>query len=538
MLIPRPIASLLASSLASLLASLLPLAVLLFATAARAQSPAEELRRKSAAAAALKKGIELRGEACQQLAKSLSLDASKRLVLLRVADCKRLAGELARAESLVARSVALATSRKPPRPVDEPRAAALARLADEQWALACAQFAQSLRGDVTLEAAQQVVTCQLARGELVEARALLAAVLPTLASQPPPVFRRLQPMINALSAEVDRQQPYLTIVEPPGAAGGGSTLTVDGIPAASGQVLPLDPGSHTVIARSSARTNTFTVSLQPSEKRVLGLAQELEKQASAEFSAGAELLGQACHEIERVANSPLSGAPAIERLASCKRLTGDHTTANALWTTGEAMTAGAGAAPHRAEAAATLHVADENLRQACAHFQASLELDRDLATELAVASCQLREGKLRPAKQRLEQALQPPSPLAAPRDQLGRNQAELARMLLSDVERMQPKIRVEPAPGFQGTITLNRLVIEPNTTIAVDPGHYFVLQIPTRGPRVVHEVVIGERERVVLKHNLRCNALGKSCVDPEKAAKAQQLQKGPVPSSSGGERAP
>lgn len=505
----------------------LALAATLIPIAARAQSPAEELRRKSDAAGVLKKGLELRAEACQQFAKSLALDAGQPLITLRVADCKRLAGELARAEALVARAVSLAnrpSGRKPPKPVDVPRAAALARIAQEQWALACAQFSQSLRGDVTLEAARQVVTCQLARGELVDARALLAAVLPTLAGQPPAVFKRLQPMINALSAEVDRQQPYLTIVEPPGASGGASTLTVDGVPAASGQVIPLDPGTHTVIARSATRANTFTVTLQLSERRVLGLAQELEKQASAEFSAGAELLLQACREIERVANSPLSGAPALERLASCKRLAGDHPAANALWTTAEAMTAAAGPAPHRAELAALLHVADENLRQACARFQASLDLDVDLATELAVDACQLREGKLRPVKQRLEQLLRPPSPLAAPRDQLGRNQAELARMLLADVERMQPKLRVEPAPGFRGTITLNRLPIEPNTTIPVDPGHYFVLQIPTRGPRVVHEIVIGERDRIVLRHNLRCDALGKSCVDPEKLQRAKSAE--------------
>lgn len=491
--------------------------------AAQAPSPAEELRRKAAAAAALKKGLELRTQACEQFAESLGYNGAQRAVLLRLADCKRLAGELTRAAALVEKATGTlrATTKKT---VDEPRAAALSRVADERWAAACNQFAQSLRGDVTLEAAEQVVTCQLARGELSEARALLAAVVPTLATLPPKLAKRQQPIVAALSSEVDRLQPYLTLVSRGGAS---EAFSVDGHPAASGQVLPLDPGEHTVVAHAPDRSSSFTVTLQLSEKRVLSLADELEKRAAAEFAAGAELLAAACKEYERVANSPLAGAPALERLATCKRLGGEHTSADALWASSDAMLAGAVAAPHRAELAASLQVADDNLRKACARFQASLDLDADLAAQLAAAACLIRDGKLRPAKQRLEQLLLPPSPLATPRDALRRNQAQLARMLLADVDRMQPQIRVEPAPGFQGEVTINRFVIEPNTAVVVDPGHYIVLQVPRRGPRVVHELVIGERERVVFKHNLRCNAIGKACVDPEQQRKADAAASSP-----------
>lgn len=511
------------------------LAFAVLAPPASAQNPAEALRRKTDAANALKSGIALRGRACQHFAKSQALDANQPQIALRLAACKRLDGELGRAEALVARAAALAAAKSPPRrAVDEPRAAAMARIAEPLWNQACGLFTQSLQSDVTLDAALHVATCQLvATVKLREARALLAAVMPTLSAQPPPVIKRMQPVLGALLAELDRLQPYLTVVVLPGSS---DTFTIDGVPATSGQPAALDPGPHTVVVRAAearpaagkpaagkpVKSRSFAIALSPSERRTMSLAAEQDKLAAAEFGTGTEHLLQGCGDIERIARTPMAGADALMRLAMCKRLFGLHPDADALWNASDALLTSNLTPPLDAATAQTLRAADLALDKACAHFEASLELDPDVATELAVAGCHLRGGKPRLVRQRLERVLAPPSPLAAPRDQLGRTQAELARALLGDVDRVQPKLRVEPAPGFQGTITVNGMAIEPGATIPMDPGHYIVLQVPRRGPRVVHELVFHDRERIVLKHNLRCNALGKECVDPEKIRRAQQ----------------
>jgi hypothetical protein len=340
--------------------------------------------------------------------------------------------------------------------------------------------------------------------------------LPTLPSQPAVTFKRLQPLLNALLAELDRLQPFLTVVVVPAS---GETFTVDGEPGTSGQPLPLDPGPHTVaVSGGGAKPRSFAVELRPSERRTLSIAAERDKLAAAEFATGTDHLLLACQDIERVARAPLAGAEALVRLAMCKRLFGLHAEADTLWNASDALHASKLAPPPDPATATALQTAEAALLKACGHFRASLELDPDLATELAVAGCELREAKLRPVRRRLERVLAPPSPLAAPRDELGRTQAVLARALLADLDRLQPTLRVDPAPGFRGKITVNGMEILPSTTIPIDPGHYIILQLPARGPRVVHDLIFHDRDRVVLKHNLRCNGAGKECVNPEASA--------------------
>lgn len=483
-----------------------------------APSPAEALRRKAAAAAELEKGRQLRAEACAGYAKSQALDGNAVQVVLRLADCKRLDGELARAAALVERTLALATAKKPPRrATDEPRAAALARIAAERWAQACGAFHQSLQGDVTVDAALQVATCQIAATQLREARDLLTSVMPIVPTLPPPMAKRLQAVVTAIYEELQRLQPYLTVVTLPGDA---EVLTVDGALAGVGQPLALDPGPHTIAVRSKApssesrtpRPLTFEVTLALSERRMISVPAERDKLAGAEFSTGAELLQRACQDLERKQRTPQLSSQVLQRLALCKRLFAQHGEADALWK--ELAARPVGHAPPQGESIALLD-ADEQMGKACRHFEASLALDFDLATELAVVGCQLRENKRSPVRARLERLLAPPSPLASPVDELGHTQAELARALLADLDRLQPRLRVEPAAGFRGKITVNGTAIAPSASVPIDPGHYIILQVPERGPRIVHEVVFADRERVVLKHNLRCNALGNECVNPE-----------------------
>ncbi len=500
----RPAASAVAAAFA------VTFAVALNAAPAGAQtpSPATQLRRKNNAAAALRKGLELRAAACQQNAKSLTLDATSSDVTLRASHCKLLDGELGRAETLATRSVALAkgSTRKA---IDEPRAAAFARIARQRWDEACQQFAASLRDDVTVEASLNVAACQLAALELGPARNLLGALLPTLATQSKQT-RRSQPVVHALLAEAERLQPYLTVVAP-----AGSTLTIDGGASSGGQPYALEPGSHTIVVKTRARARTFSVILVGADRRTLSIEQEQDRLAGAEFASGGALLTQGCQDIERTTNASSAGVMALTQLAWCRRLLGQHAAVDTLWNAVEALlSAGRTSEATSAQLEARLRASGETLRQACAHFAASLELDVDLATELAVAACQLREHRLRAARLLLERTLSPQGALAAPKDALGREQAELARGLLADVERLQPKLRVEPAPGFQGTITVNGVPIAPNTHLPLDPGRYVVLQIPTRGPRIVHEITLATRERILLKRHLRCAASGKSCVDP------------------------
>lgn len=482
-------------------------------------SPANDLRRKTAAAAAMKKGLELREAACQQLTKSMALDATRPDVVLRVSHCKRLKGELSRANTLAEQSLELtlsgprAATRKA---VNEPRAAAFARIGEEQWNAACDQLSQSLRGDATLEASMHVAACLIAATKLREARTLLTDVMPTLATQPQQA-KRITPIMNAQLAEIARLQPYLTVAAPPE---GLESLTVDDVAVLAGQPILVDPGAHTVVARTRQRTQTLQVALAPAERKTLSLAAEQDKLAENEFATGSQYLQSGCAALERAITRPDAGPVHLARLAWCRRLSAQHAEADALWKTilelaSEKRTnAPAGRQADR-QIERELRVADETLRQACARFQASLDLDADLATELAVTACQLRAGKLRLARARIERALAPPSPLAAAKlDALGRAQAQLARALLADLEKLQPLLRIEPGDGFHGSITVNGVEVVANTFLALDPGRYIVLQIPKRGPRVVHELTLVERQLVLLKRHLRCDADGKNCVGP------------------------
>lgn len=489
---------------------------------ARAQrnvpSPANDLRRKTAAAAAMKKGLELRESACQQLTKSMALDATRADVVLRVSHCKRLNGELSRANTLAVQSLELtlsgprAATRKT---VNEPRAAAFARIGEEQWREACDQLSQSLRDDATLEASMHVAACLSAATRLREARALLTDVMPTLATQPQQA-RRIQPIMNAQLAEIARLQPYLTVTAPPE---GLESLTVDDVAVLAGQPLLVDPGAHTVVARTRLRTQTLQVVLAPAERKILSLAAEQDKLAENEFATGSQYLQSGCTALERAVTGPNAIPAHLARLAWCHRLSAQHAEADALWKTIQDSSGKRTNAPAARTAdpplERELRVADETLRQACARFQASLDLDADLATELAVTACQLRAGKLRLARARIERALAPPSPLAAAKlDALGRAQAQLARALLADLEKLQPLLRIEPGDGFHGSITINGIEVAANTFLALDPGRYIVLQVPKRGPRVVHEITLVERQLILLKRHLRCDGDGKNCVGP------------------------
>ncbi len=502
-------------ALAASLAIASPAATAVAQAQSNVSNPASELRRKAAAAAAMRKGLELRERACQQLTKSMALDATRADVVLRVSHCKLLKGELSRANTLAVQSLQLtlsgprAATRKP---VDEPRAAAFARIGEEQWREACDQLSQSLRGDATLEASMHVAACLIAATKLREARALLTDVMPTLATQSQQA-RRIQPIMNAQLAEIARLQPYLTVTAPPE---GLESLTVDDVAVLAGQPLPVDPGAHTVVARTRLRTQTLHIALAPTERKALSLAAEQDKLAENEFATGAQYLQSGCTALERAIGGPDAGPVLLSRLAWCHRLSARHAEADALWKAiQERSSEERTSAPADRQAERELRLADEMLRQACARFQASLDLDADLATELAVTACQLRAGKLRLARARIERALAPPSPLAAAKlDALGHAQAQLARAVLADIDKLQPVLRIEPGAGFRGSITVNGVEAAANTFLALDPGRYTVLQIPKSGPRVVHELTLVELQLVLLKRHLRCDAGGKNCVGP------------------------
>jgi hypothetical protein len=253
-----------------------------------------------------------------------------------------------------------------------------------------------------------VAACLIASTKLREARALLTEVMPTLATQPQQA-KRIQPIMNAQLAEIARLQPYLTVAAPPE---GLESLTVDDVAVLAGQPILVDPGVHTVVARTRLRTQTLQLALAPAERKTISLAAEQDKLAENEFATGSQYLQSGCAALERAITSPDAGPTHLTRLAWCHRLSAKHAEADALWKTIQGLSSETRPnAPAERQAERELRVADETLRQACARFQASLDLDADLATELAVTACQLRAGKLRLARS------PPPSstPSAAPR---------------------------------------------------------------------------------------------------------------------------
>lgn len=204
---------------------------------------------------------------CKQLDDAHARDASELRVTLRLADCRRLNGQLAEAKQLLAEAeqqrgaAALAEAQRAvdaeiggPEPVSGP---------EVQWVEACRHFEESLRLDPSIAAQLAVAACQLRRGDLTAAREQLtsctAALAPLAGSDE---FRAVQlHLAEALTAEIDRLQPRLIVKTP---AGFGGAIAIDDRAAPADAVVPVDPGAHRVRATlGNGRVEEATVEILP-----------------------------------------------------------------------------------------------------------------------------------------------------------------------------------------------------------------------------------------------------------------------------------
>ncbi len=219
------------------------------------QPPAAGANQRAAADAEFNRARDFFDSWCKQ-AEELSGRAPQDVALtLRLADCRLLSGQLEEARSLVER----AEQRAGREAVHQARVAATleaqrqARAAPsnvrtpDEWSQACRHFEASLRFDVSTAAQLAVAACKLRRGELSDARALLAtsrADLTPAAAQDEFAAMQLG-LADALLAEIDRLQPRLVMKLPPGF---GGSIAVDNRGAGEDEAVFLDPGTHSVRA--------------------------------------------------------------------------------------------------------------------------------------------------------------------------------------------------------------------------------------------------------------------------------------------------
>ncbi len=212
---------------------------------------------------------------CEKLEAGHKRDPRDLRITLRLADCRRLNGQLDAARTIIEdaeNQFGLAAL------VDAQRAddAQLGRPIsagnpEELWNQACEHFELSLRLEASFAAQLAVAACQLRRGDLRDARQLLATTISTLQ----PVagrdeFRSIQlRLARALTLEADRLQPRF-IVKLPGATG---RVTIDNRAARDKAVVKVDPGSHTVRATlRDGRVEEAKIELAPRATRLISIS--------------------------------------------------------------------------------------------------------------------------------------------------------------------------------------------------------------------------------------------------------------------------
>jgi hypothetical protein len=218
-------------------------------------APASRVRQRADADAEFNRARALFDGWCKQTEERHAAAPRDLPLTLRLADCRLLNGQLDEARRLLEEAEA-ASSREA---VRKARVAATVagrneakkeiesvRKADE-WRQACHHFEASLRLEVSTAAQLAVAACQLRRGDLLAARQLLAAcraaLSPTATSDELSAIQLS--LADALVREVDHMQPRLVVQTP---AGFGGSITIDDRAATDGEVVPVDPGDHSVRA--------------------------------------------------------------------------------------------------------------------------------------------------------------------------------------------------------------------------------------------------------------------------------------------------
>lgn len=206
------------------------------------------------------------------------------------------------------------------------------------------------------------------------------------------------------------------------------------------------------------------------------------QRADDEFNAGRAAVKTWCEQLAAAQREHADDLVWTLRLAQCERINSGTETALALLAqaTNRAgaeavakaqaiLDAGLGAAAASAEPS-HLEI-EQHWAKACEHFQRSLELDPSPGTQLAVAMCHLRGGKLQLARVMVAAAHSALAPLDGD-DAIHRAQLQHVRWLSAELERLQPSVLLRAHAGYRGTVRLAAKELAAGPPLLLDPGSY------------------------------------------------------------------
>lgn len=207
---------------------------------------------------------------------------------------------------------------------------------------------------------------------------------------------------------------------------------------------------------------------------------ERKQRAEDEFQAGATALGEWCKALAAAEQAHRDEPIWTVRRAQCVRMhegtkPAQELLAAATERVGPAVMRTAQAALD-AELGATIDdpsrtELEQHWRAACEHFAISLEAESSPGTQLAVAACHLRNGKLSAASVMISAAQATLEPLASS-DDARAQQLALARWLRQELERVQPSVTLRAHGGFSGTVQVANTELAPARPLPLDPGQH------------------------------------------------------------------
>lgn len=235
---------------------------------------------------------------------------------------------------------------------------------------------------------------------------------------------------------------------------------------------------------------------------------ERQQRAEREFSAALTSIEAWCDELATAEREQPDQLTWTLRRAQCLRMRSGTEPAEALLAAatkrvGTATMATAQAALDAEIGAATppedprRHAIERHWKSACTHFQASLEAEPSPATQLAVATCHLRAGKLRAANVMASAARSKLEPQAAS-DGYRAQQLALALWLGREIERLQPRLLLRTHSAFHGTVRVAADELTGTASLLVDPGtHPVTAQL--RGATQTTSLTVTPGQRLELR---------------------------------------
>ena len=209
---------------------------------------------------------------------------------------------------------------------------------------------------------------------------------------------------------------------------------------------------------------------------------ERKAQADAQFTLALESFGKWCKTLEQSHRAAPRDAQVILRLVRCRLLSGELPQADELLARGKAslgekimaqaqrISDAEIGAETGTETGADGDATESLWRQACVHFQASLDLDLSIGAQLAVSACHLRRGKFTLARELVVAAIRAIDPQEAAADSTRAMQLKLAQELTRELNRLQPRITAQVHAGFRGSLQVGGKPASLTAPALLDPG--------------------------------------------------------------------